>query len=738
MNNVFNLNSTISEIFAVLEKFKNKVAFLVEENDALVGSLTDGDLRRFVLNTGEINANTPARELMNTNVYSIHNSSIDKLPISGLLEKYSEIPIVDEKNQIVRILCNERTYFSLGASWSTDLGEPFVIAEIGNNHQGDLKMAIKLIKAAKESGADCAKFQMRTMSSLYRNTDRSNDLGTEYTLDLLSRFQLSDEDLYQCFDYCSKLDMMPLCTPWDIASLKKLEDYGMQAYKVASADFTNYELLDALVQTKKPLIISTGMSTEFECIQTIEFLNRKTSNFVLLHCNSTYPTPFKDVNLNYLKTLKKISKGPVGYSGHERGIAVAIAASAMGAVVIEKHLTFNKNQEGNDHKVSLLPNEFKQMARGIKEVSASLGTNIERILTQGELINRENLAKSIIAKRTIYPGDVFEENMFVFRSPGQGIQPNRMSELIGKKAQREIEKGDFLFESDLEEKVMNFNQFNFDRPFGVPVRYGDYRKMKSISNIDFVEFHLSYKDLEIANPIEGYNDFGYTVHAPELFANDHLLDLASLNKEYRKKSKENLQRTIETARDLKKYFNQIIDPKLIVNVGGWSPDGFLKLDEIKEKTDILQQTLAEIDFTGVELSIQTMPPYPWHFGGQQFHNLFVDPVFIDNFCSETGYKICLDISHSMMTSNFLKMNFMTEYYPIVKKHVNYMHIVDAKGVDGEGVQIGSGDVPFENLCISLNEDLPMVPFVPEVWQGHKDFGLGFWNALRFLGNKGLK
>ncbi|REJ61700.1 MAG: CBS domain-containing protein [Bacteroidetes bacterium] len=738
MNNIFNIDSTISEIFSVLEKFKNKVAFLIDDDGVLTGSLTDGDLRRFVLNTGEIESKTPARELMNTDVYCIHDKNIDKLPVNGLLEKYGEIPVVDEKGQIIRILSNERTYFSLGETWSTDSGEPFVIAEIGNNHQGDLNTAFELIKSAKESGADCAKFQMRTMSSLYRKTTKSNDLGAEYTLDLLSKFQLSDEELYKCFDYCRELGMMPLCTPWDIESLRKLEDYGMQGYKVASADFTNYELLEALVQTGKPLIISTGMSTELECIQTVEFLNKRTSSFILLHCNSTYPTPFKDVNLKYLKTLRRISKSPVGYSGHERGTSVAIAAAALGAVVIEKHFTFDKDQEGNDHKVSLLPNEFKQMVQGIKEVSSSLGTNIERSLTQGELINRENLAKSIIAKRHVSTGEVFSEDMFVFRSPGQGLQPNRMFELLGKRAQRDIEEGDFLFQSDIDEKKSIFNQFNYTRAFGVPVRYGDYLKMKSMSNINFVEFHLSYQDLNLNDPIEGYNDFGYSVHAPELFADDHLLDLASLDDAYRIKSVLNLQRTIETARDLRKHFDQESDPTLIVNVGGWSQKGFLSQKEVQQKTEILKKSLNEIDFTGVELSIQTMPPYPWHFGGQQYHNLFVDPEFIDEFCSETGHKICLDVSHSMMTCNYLKIDFIKEYYAKIKKYVNYMHIVDAKDVDGEGVQIGSGDVPFEELCNSLNNDLPDIAFVPEVWQGHKDSGAGFWDALKFLFETGLR
>jgi N-acetylneuraminate synthase len=262
--------------------------------------------------------------------------------------------------------------------------------------------------------------------------------------------------------------------------------------------------------------------------------------------------------------------------------------------------------------------------------------------------------------------------------------------------------------------------------------------MKSLSNIDFVEFHLSYQDLEINNPIKGFNDFGFSVHAPELFANDHLLDLTSLDDCYRNESINNLKKTIETAKKLKKYFNQKKDPTLIVNVGGWSQKSFLDNSSVQKKTDLLKKSLNVIDFSGVELSIQTMPPYPWHFGGQQFHNLFVDPYQIESFCLETGLKICLDVSHSMMSCNYLGIDFISEYYPRIVNHVNYMHIVDAIGVDGEGIKIGSGDVPFKELVLKLNKDLPLVPFVPEVWQGHKDSGSGFWNAFSYLESIGFK
>ena len=231
------------------------------------------------------------------------------------------------------------------------LGEPsFVIAEIGNNHNGKLEIALQLIDAAHAAGVDCAKFQMRDMSRLYGNAGKSDDLasdlGTQYTLDLLERFQLTDDELFRCFDYAAERGLIPLCTPWDETSLDKLNRWGMEAFKVASADFTNHALISQLAATGKPLICSTGMANELEIRSGIKHLQQEGATYVLLHCNSTYPTPFKDVNLRYLDRLRELAEAPVGYSGHERGIEVPIAAVALGASVVEKHITLDRSMEG--------------------------------------------------------------------------------------------------------------------------------------------------------------------------------------------------------------------------------------------------------------------------------------------------------------------------------------------------------------------------------------------------------
>ena len=307
-----------------------------------------------------------------------------------------------------------------------------MIAEIGNNHNGNIDLAKKMVEEAVHSGADCVKFQMRNMASVYKNQgktrDDSADLGAQYVFNLLEKFQLENDELLKIFDFVESFGVTALCTPWDMDSLAVLESYGMPAYKVASADLTNTPLLYGLSETGKPLFCSTGMSTEVEINQAAQFLDQHLVEYVLLHCNSTYPAPLADVNLRYLKRLQKIGGGIVGYSGHELGTEVALAAVAMGAKVVEKHFTLDKTMEGNDHKVSLTPSEFKQMTTSIRRVEEAMGEIQDRTLSQGEMINRETLAKSLVANQRIEPGDQIIREAIDVKSPGQGLAPYRLEE----------------------------------------------------------------------------------------------------------------------------------------------------------------------------------------------------------------------------------------------------------------------------------------------------------------------
>jgi sialic acid synthase SpsE/sugar phosphate isomerase/epimerase len=716
---------------------RSRLIFAVSESGILEGILTDGDFRRWITSTVNIDVNVSIESIVNNDFCSAHIDSklteIDKL----FSKKITVIPLVNDNFQLVGVALPWRTRFDIGKKTISEDSPVFIIAEIGNNHNGSLNLAKKLVDEAIKSGADCAKFQMRDLESLYINfgntKDASIDLGTQYTLDLLSKMQLSDEEMVEIFNYCNDKDIIPLCTPWDLNSLAKLENYGMLAYKVSSADFTNYELIEAVAATGKPMICSTGMASEREVLEGISLIQSTGAPHVLLHCNSTYPAPFKDVNLNYIRHLKKSSGGLVGYSGHERDINVAVAAVAVGAKVIEKHFTLDNLMEGNDHKVSLMPKEFSLMVEGIRQVEEAMGFNVKRELSQGEMMNRENLAKSLVAAINISAGSVVTEEMITIKSPGQGLQPNRKKELLGKTVFLDKQVGDFFYNSDLGEDKIIPRDYQFKFKWGVPARYHDLNHLITLSNFDLVEIHLSYKDMELdfSDYLKDSYDMDLIVHAPELFAGDLTLDLCSENQTYRDKSIIEMQRVIDLTRKLTPYFSKAKRTRIVTNVGGYTNDRHVDASKLETLYRLLENSLDQLDMTGVEVIPQTMPPFPWHFGGQQFHNLFMDPENIALFCKKNNMRICLDLSHSKLACNYFKWSF-SDFVKKVGPFTSHLHIADASGVDGEGLQIGDGDIDWSGLWEIINLYATNTSFIPEIWQGHKDNGSGMWKALAKL------
>ena len=613
----------------------------------------------------------------------------------------------------------------------------FIIAEIGNNHNGSFDRAIEMIDSAISMGVDCVKFQMRHLDQVYRkkSLERSGeDLGTEYIIDLLNRFELSLDEHREISRYCKKKKILYMCTPWDSKSVDVLESFSVKAYKVASADLTNLPLLDKLSVTRKPLILSTGMSTLEEVLEVKNFLDARGVEFAFLHCNSTYPAPFHDINLNWIKSLKKIHPY-VGYSGHERGTAVSLAALSLGCTIIERHFTQDRNMEGPDHAASLEYNQFKRLVDGVREIEEALGSDKERSLSQGEMINRENLGKSLVSTGELLKGTILKPEDVKVLSPGQGISPLKYDSLIGKKLMRDMKSEDFFYESDLE-KATNFSKkYSFKRPWGVPVRYHDFSQYYELAKPDFFEFHLSYSDMEL-NPsdyLKGTYGCGFVVHAPELFEESHLMDLATPDKEYRKYSMEQTQRVINITRDLNKFFPNEKTPMIVANIGGFSMDKPIPKSKTSQYYDQFFKSLSELDTVGVEIIPQTMAPFPWHFGGQRYQNIFVEIEEIELYCKKYNMRMCFDVSHSMLTCNHLKKDFY-EFCRRMSPYTAYLHLGDALGVNGEGLQIGEGEMDFGKLADILNKNFKNIPFIPEIWQGHKDSGKGFWIALEKLRN----
>lgn len=729
---------TIHHALGKITSNKKRLIFVVSESGILEGVMTDGDFRRWIERKSDIDMSLPVAEAMNkTCIYASEKDSVSVIG-SLLSAQVIAIPLLDSYGRIVAVALPGNDTLQIGTRQIGNSEPVFIIAEVGNNHNGQLSLAIELIDAAYSSGADCVKFQMRDLGSLYANSgdqnDISLDLAAQYTLDLLNNFQLPDEQLFTCFDYAHKKGLIPLCTAWDEISLLKLDTWGLEGFKVASADFTNYPLIRAIINTRKPIICSTGMSNESEILSGIKFLQQSGAQYALLHCNSTYPTPFKDVNLRYLTRLRERSNAPVGYSGHERGFEIPIAAVAMGACIIEKHITLDRSMEGNDHKVSLLPGELAQMVEGIRRVEESMGEGGNRSISQGEMLNRENLAKSLVAASDIPAGSIITLAMVGIKSPGQGLQPNRLDDLIGSILETPKKKGELFFESDLGAPAAVPRDYKFNQQFGVPVRYHDINYFAEATNLDLVEVHLSYKDLEVdlGTVLKKKFTVGLVVHTPELFSGEHILDLCSLDINYRAKSISNMQQVVDIACRMREYFQCSKPVLLVTNVGGFSANDHRDKSTINELVGNLNNSLESIHTYGsVEIIPQTMPPFPWHFGGQRFHNVFVDPDLIAEFCKVNNMRVCLDVSHSKLACNHLGISFVS-FLGKVLPHTAHLHLADAKGIDGEGLQIGDGEIDWTQLFQLVDEHCNESSFIPEIWQGHKNEGEAVWLALERL------
>jgi len=329
----------------------------------------------------------------------------------------------------------------------------YIIAEIGINHNGDLILAKKLIDAAVESGANAVKFQKRNLESIYQKEILENPTldsqGTEILIDVLNEVEFQEDDFKDILDYCKEKKITFLCTPWDIQSVDFLEKFNVPAYKIASADLTNFPLIKYISKTKKPMIISTGMSNMDEIEKTVNFVKNQDVLFLLLHCNSTYPSPVELLNLNLIPVLKEKFNVPIGYSGHETGIVSSVVAVNIGGVVVERHITLDKTMEGLDQAASLEPDQFKKMVEYIRESEKARGTSTKR-MTRGEILQREVLGKSIVCSSDIKKDEIFSEQNIEVKSPARGLSPQYYYELLGKKSSREIKHGKYLQLDDLE------------------------------------------------------------------------------------------------------------------------------------------------------------------------------------------------------------------------------------------------------------------------------------------------
>lgn len=326
----------------------------------------------------------------------------------------------------------------------------YIIAEAGVNHNGSYELACQMISVAKAAGADCVKFQtfqteeltsVHAEKAAYQKADMASGPSQ---FEMLKKLELAKDELKSLKAYCAKTGIDFLSTPFDLDSIVFLDGLDVSFWKIPSGEVTNLPYLLAIAKTKRPVVMSTGMCELDEIRAAVEILRTNgTPDITLLQCNTEYPTPYEDVNLKAMLTLQKEFGLKVGYSDHTKGIEVPIAAVTMGAAVIEKHFTLDRNMEGPDHKASLEPKELTAMVRSIRNVEQALGNGIKTV-SSSERKNMSVARKSIIARCAISKGDLLTEKNITTKRPGTGISPMRWFEVLGTPASRNYEKDELI------------------------------------------------------------------------------------------------------------------------------------------------------------------------------------------------------------------------------------------------------------------------------------------------------
>lgn len=330
----------------------------------------------------------------------------------------------------------------------------FIIAEAGVNHNGDIRLAKKLVDKAKTSGVDAIKFQtFKTENLVVKKAEMASyqkkNIGKKKSqLEMLKKLELTYKDFRELKKYCDKKRIIFLSTPHTEDAIDFLKPL-VPIYKIGAGDLTNLPFLEKIAKKGKPIILSTGMATLNEIREAVETIKKQKNNkLILLHCTTNYPCPSEEVNLRVIQTLKKNFNLPVGYSDHTLGIIVPIMAVAMGAKVLEKHFTLDKNLLGPDHKASLEPEELKEMVEAIRKTEIALGTGVKKSNKSEEKI-KKIIRKSIIAKIDIPKRTKITKNMLIIKRPGIGIEPKYLNKVIGKRAKKNIKKDSLIKFQDL-------------------------------------------------------------------------------------------------------------------------------------------------------------------------------------------------------------------------------------------------------------------------------------------------
>ncbi|MDC1466883.1 N-acetylneuraminate synthase family protein [Litorivicinus sp.] len=597
------------------------------------------------------------------------------------------------------------------------------IAEIGINHHGSVEQARKLVLAAKAAGSSAVKFQYRS-DDFYND---SNQIGDEILVAELERTRLDFSELNQIFDFAKSKELAVGVSFFRVSDFDDFQLHDqIDFYKIPSAEHKNTVLIDLLLSTGKRVFISTGGAD----LETLPGLlgSLRLSKLDVMHCIANYPVALGQESLHFLSILKSQGWRSVGYSSHDECYLTCLVALGLGIDSLERHIVLDKNDGGLDSSSSSIPSEFKTIGiftsqyLGSKIGNAVAEESVHR--NQGEILNMQNLGTGLYARKNLVMNNVLTLDDFEVKAPRLGLS---VGDFLGRSKKnilrKNIKSGHPLCEDDFCNDRVNILsaedvRYFHDLQIGLPVRLHDYSNIKQRFPLNTFEFHLSYgevlnNDLNMMSEKIDANKY-YSIHLPDYVSPKHLIDLFADNAEVLQLSNKIIRKVV----DFSKFIQQITG-KMVPIVGSFpfsecSPAQFV--NNLGTKFD-------ELDANNVYP--QWLPVHGWYFGGHSEIETFNSYDYVQAIIN-SDFKICLDISHLIMSANYHSSDW-EDWYKKLLPHTAHLHISDAKGIDGEGLAFGSGDLSDKRIIVPQN-----CLSIIEVWQGHLNNFAGFESAIEYL------
>ena len=598
-----------------------------------------------------------------------------------------------------------------------------VIAEIGINHDGEISVAKELIEAAVAAECYAVKFQYRNDSRMYSGA--AQEIGEEIISEELKKAAMSIESIFTLSDFAKKAGIkvgISCFTVEDFEDIIKKQDL-FDFFKVPSVELLNFLLIDKMLATGKLTYLSLGAHSEEEIAVSLNRICTK-SNWMPMHCVSNYPTALQNAKLGYITYLRDKWKREVGFSSHDLNWEVSIAAFVLGATTVERHITRSRIASGLDHSTSSTPNEFQTLSSIAREIDQALLGEGPRMPNQGELLNRQNLGRSFYAKKDLEIGEVILARDFEYRNPQTGLDSLTFQSFVNSKIVSPLKKNSPLSKIHTQPingllSVLEIEQAK-KLKLSIPVRLHDYLDLRKILPIGSFEFHLSYK--EVATELscrQIVEEDNFSVHIPDYLNSSTLIDPFSDDKVIREESINVVRKVMVFAQELGQRTNKVVPV-----VGSFTGIGIKKSMFYRQLKDLSQEFQYDTTF----LTVQWLPPFAWYFGGSvklPHLNQISDLSFIEKY----EVPLTMDFCHLLM-GTFGDRQSLRKIWETTFPFIRHQHVSDARGIDGEGVQIGKGDAADENLIelVMMKETIKVL----EVWQGHLDGYDGFRTGLRAL------